>query len=264
MRAAAVRPLPRSTWRCTAGLSRTCGGWLLAALLVCAGAVTACTPAPTRVLMFGDSITMESQHQLSAHGIEVHAFGGTAICDWLAAMRTQAATGSVRKVYLEFVGNRFTACITSRPELAAYASDAVTAVAIWRAHHVRVVWVRPPEPRPVAAASLARRQLVAANAELLATPSFDEVQTAEQQAGADAYVDTDPLIAPGRVFTPTVPCRGSEPCAVLAPAGFDAARSSDGVHLCPTTSGIINGVVTGVCTVYATSEQRFADQVTNG
>jgi len=114
-------------------------------------------------------------------------------------MRTQAATGSVRKVYLEFVGNRFTACITSRPELAAYASDAVTAVAIWRAHHVRVVWVRPPELLPVAAASLARRPLVAANAELLATPSFDEVQTAEQQAGADAYVDTDPLIAPARV-----------------------------------------------------------------
>lgn len=214
--------------------------------------------------MYGDSITGESSRQLTGHGIEVHSFGGTAICDWLADMRRQAASGTVRKVYLEFVGNYFTTCVTSRPVVTAYRTDAALAVALWRAHRVRVVWVRPPEPRVLPHPALVRRPAVAANAELLAASTFDEVQVGEQQAGADGYVDTSPLIAPGRVFASVVRCRGLEPCGVRAPAGFDAARSSDGMHLCPTVNATVAGVVTDTCTVYATSEQRFADQVSAG
>ena len=214
--------------------------------------------------MYGDSIAWESGRQLAAHGIEVHSYGGTAICDWLADMRHEAATGTVAKVYLEFVGNHFTTCATTRPLLATYRDDALTAVAIWRARGTRVVWVRPPEPRTATPAFLSRVLAVAANAELLAAPSFDAIQTAEQQAGPDAYVDTDPLIAPGRVFAATVRCRVEERCGVLAPTGYDAARSWDGIHLCPTNNQAINGVITNVCNVYATSEQRFADQVAEG
>lgn len=76
-------------------------------------ALTGCVVSK-RVLIYGDSITWESQRQLRARGLEVKAFGGTAICDWLADMRRQAATKTVQTVYLEFVGNYFTPCVRNR------------------------------------------------------------------------------------------------------------------------------------------------------
>jgi hypothetical protein len=219
--------------------------------------------------MYGDSITWEAQKQLTSHSIEVHSYGGTAICDWFSDMQQQAATGTVKKVYLEFVGNNFTSCITSRPLLAAYTADSVKAVQIWHAKGVRVVWVRPPEPRLVPAlaqnlTATARRPTNRSEAEAAAVPSFDEVQAALQRAGADAYVDTSPLIAPGRVYAEQLACIGTEPCGVLAPAGFDKARAEDGMHLCPVAQANPDGTVSSTCAVWATSENRFADQVAKG
>lgn len=90
---------------------------------------------------------------------------------------------------------------------------------------------------------------------------FDQVQAVEQAAGADAYVDTSTLIAPGRVYVRYLSCRPHEPCGVLATTGFDAARATDGMHLCPTQEKTVNGVVGADCSVYSTSEQRFADAI---
>ena len=81
---------------------------------------TGCSAKPQRLLMYGDSIALESQRQLQARGVEVRAFGGTAICDWLDDMRRTAATGTVTTVYLEFVGNRFTPCVSTRSAVDAY------------------------------------------------------------------------------------------------------------------------------------------------
>jgi hypothetical protein len=100
-----------------------------------------------------------------------------------------------------------------------------------------------------------------ATAEVTAGSTFDQVQAAEQSSGADAYVDTNPLIAPNRVFAKYVRCRAGEPCAVLAPSGYDAARAPDGIHLCPATPQPVNGVVPVGCAVWSTSQQRFADEV---
>src|ERR1700710_2034602 len=86
---------------------------LLAGLALLASILTACGPPPKRTLIFGDSLAFEAQIPLRAHGIEVNAFGGTAICDWLPEMRRQTATKTVGTVYLEFVGNYFTACVKS-------------------------------------------------------------------------------------------------------------------------------------------------------
>jgi hypothetical protein len=82
-----------------------------------------------------------------------------------------------------------------------------------------------------------------------------------QAARPDAYVDTSRLIAPNRVFTAILPCHPGEPCNVLAPRGFDAARAPDGLHLCPTQLKTVAGVVSAQCTVYSISAVRFAEQV---
>jgi hypothetical protein len=110
--------------------------------------------------------------------------------------------------------------------------------------------------------SLHQAALLAAEASVL--PIFDQIQAVEQAAKPDRYVDTSPLISPRRVYTKYLACRGKEPCNVLAPRGYDAARAADGLHLCPTQTATVNGVVGPTCTVYSTAEQRFADQVAAG
>jgi hypothetical protein len=90
---------------------------------------------------------------------------------------------------------------------------------------------------------------------------FDQVQAGMQAARPNAYVDTSRLIAPNRVFTPFLACRAGEPCNVLAPHGYDAARAADGLHLCPTQLTTIAGVVNAQCSVYSISAARFAEQV---
>jgi hypothetical protein len=269
----------------------TVAGTLLALLvpLLASG----CTAKPPRLLMYGDSIALESQRQLQAHGVEVRAFGGTAICDWLDDMRRTAATGTVTTVYLEFVGNRFTPCASTRSAVDAYRDDAREAVAIWHDAGARVVWVRAPQPRvdvgtapepapeakaqtdalTAAAATSAvpthstlHGALITAARQAVATndiaAGFDQVQDAAASAGPDAVVDTSPLISPGRTFSQYVPCRAGEACGVMAPPGYNAARSPDGLHLCPTMSHSSNGVVVPQCSVWSTSAQRFADEVT--
>jgi hypothetical protein len=313
-----------------------------------------CATSQKRSLIYGDSITYEAQQQLKARGLEVHAFGGTAICDWLADMRRQAATRTVGTVYLEFVGNYFTPCVRTRPQVTAYRDDAWTAAGIWRASRVRVIWVRPPQPRSAVAPtptpipiptpsgvpappSASPTQNPAQNPTPSSPPSttpppsaaptetpsptsaptqspssdpssdpssgdpsvgteavtlpattpapatgppgalkaaallaqefsildqFDQVQSGMQAASRpDAYVDTSRLIAPNRVFTQYLPCRPGEPCNVLAPRGYDAARAADGLHLCPTQLKTVAGVVSTQCTVYSISAARFAEQV---
>ncbi len=266
----------------------TVAGTLLALLvpLLAAG----CTAKPQRLLMYGDSIALESQRQLQAHGVEVRAFGGTAICDWLGDMRRTAATGTVTTVYLEFVGNRFTPCSISRPAVDAYRDDAREAVALWHDAGARVVWVRAPQPRvyvgpPTPSEPPAQTDALTAAAATSAVPTqsdlhgafitaarqaiatsdiaaaFDQVQDAATSAGPDAVVDTSPLISPGRTFSQYVPCRAGEACGIMAPPGYNAARAPDGLHLCPTTSHTSNGVVVPQCSVWSTSAQRFADEV---
>lgn len=258
---------------------------LLAPLLV-----SGCTAKPQRLLMYGDSIALEAEQQLQARGVEVRAFGGTALCDWLGDMRRTAATGTVTTVYLEFVGNRFTPCASSRSAVDAYRDDAREAVALWHDAGARVVWVRAPQPRidvgtspapessapnalTAAATTSAVRTglslhgpMITAARQVLATAaiaaSFDQVQAAAAAEGADAVVDTSPLIAPNRTFSQYVPCRPGEACGVMAPPGYNAARSPDGLHLCPSTEHSSKGVVTATCSVWSTSAERFAEEVT--
>src|SRR5215218_5914851 len=80
---------------------------LTALLGIVVSVLAACSPHAVgsgegRTLMYGDSIAFETKAQLDARGIEVKAFGGVAICDWLPDMRREAATRTVRRVYLEF------------------------------------------------------------------------------------------------------------------------------------------------------------------
>jgi hypothetical protein len=247
-----------------------------------------CTAKPQRLLIYGDSIAQESQRQLQSRGLEVRAFGGTALCDWLPDMRRTAATRTVTTVYLEFVGNHFTPCASSRSTVDAYRVDAREAVALWHDAGARVVWVRAPQPRvdvgvappapaPNALTAAAATSAVStrasehdgpmltaalqASATAEIATNFDQVQAAAETARPDAVADTSPLIAPGRTFARYVPCLPHEACGVMAPAGYNAARAPDGLHLCPTATLASKGVIVGRCSVWSTSAQRFADEV---
>ena len=244
--------------------------------------------------MYGDSIALESQSQLQAHGVQVRASAAPRSATGSATCAAPPSTGTVTTVYLEFVGNRFTTCASTRPAADAYRDDAgkpsgsgTTPVPAWsgyRAPQPRVDVGSPPEPESVppstsqtdaltaAAATSAvpthstlHGALITAARQAVATNDiavgFDQVQDAAEAAGPDAVVDTSPLISPGHTFSQYVPCRPGEACGVMAPPGFNAARSPDGLHLCPTTSHSSNGVVVPQCSVWSTSAQRFADEV---
>jgi hypothetical protein len=71
-----------------------------------------------RVVLYGDSLSSQAQQffvqALSRAGITkvtTHTFGGTAICDWLAQMRSDASTLRPDAVVVQFSGNDLTPCM---------------------------------------------------------------------------------------------------------------------------------------------------------
>ena len=75
--------------------------------------------AEARVVLYGDSLAAESadlfREALAAAGVadvQVKTFGGTAICDWLDRMQTDATVLAPTAVVVEFSGNALTPCMT--------------------------------------------------------------------------------------------------------------------------------------------------------
>lgn len=155
---------PRSPWVAA----------VAAALVAAAGAGgAACRPmalAPSMTVMWGDSITWQSADYLrfffrvdAGADLEVHAAGGTALCDWVPQIIDRLDTAPPpARVVLSFWGNNLTACmggdLTSNTpghrvgsatflQVWAAGMDAVTDAA--SRHGVPVVWVTPP-PRSAA------------------------------------------------------------------------------------------------------------------
>jgi hypothetical protein len=75
--------------------------------------------------VFGDSMETQAypyfwfdiQQMASPPKLTEHAWPGTAICDWLSVMQSDAVTLHPEAVTFTFVGNKFTSCIAGAAKL---------------------------------------------------------------------------------------------------------------------------------------------------
>jgi hypothetical protein len=256
-------------------------------LALVAGLATACTPLvragssagatvsgglevmPTpRVLVYGDSLTWESQRFLpglaAAFGVQAtqHSFAGTAICDWTPDMWSRIPHERPDVVVLAFFGNSWTPCMSDgkgdflqgAAKTHKYEHDARAAVAIALATGSKVVLVGAPR---------AQSQMQ--------DPDWEWVrdvyrEQAAEHPGRVFFVDAGPNIAPDNTYVPTMPClprerdlvdtNGSRPCQ----NGRIIVRAPDGLHFCP--HGLDNAMgQPGHCPVYMSGGYRYMQTI---
>lgn len=219
---------------------------------------------PAVVLLYGDSLAWEAQdHFVAAFAdrpdvrVITRTFGGTAICDWLPAMRDDAAMLAPRAVVIEFSGNAWTACMADpngeplRGDawLERYRRDISEAVEVFAPTGARVYVVGAPRRRPSGATAIddhARLHDVYR-------------RVADADASRAEFVDAGAAVLADRRWTATLPCLPVEPCE----GGVDAVgrpvnvvRAPDGTHFCPVGRDAIDGV-TGLCPVWSSGAYRF-------
>ena len=208
---------------------------------------------PPRVALYGDSMSMEagmdvtSLAQAAGGSALVRAYGGTAVCDFLANMATDAVSWQPTAAILEFSGDNFTPCMDGDPfgspqYYAKYQTDVQTAIDIFRPHGTQVFLIGIPYD-----ASLGANQNVANLNQLYAS-------IAAANAGV-TYVDAGQAVMANGAFTWTLPCLPGEPCT--GPSGTNVVRAPDGVHFCPTGITTQEGYFS-VCNVYSSGAFRFA------
>jgi hypothetical protein len=226
------------------------------------------TPAPATprgglVVVYGDSLVAEALPYLNLLGeaagsIDVHTWGGTAICDWFPDMFSTLPRRRPAVVVLAFSGNALTRCMetpTGVPlqgaaYIAKYRQDTEAAVAIARASGAQVV---------IAATPRGRHDMNNSHWGDL-TRVYRELGTGRQDV---SFVDAGALIAPHERFTPTMPCLPSER-AIVDPGGSHQCRDNriivrapDGTHFCPVGRPANQGVTEG-CPVYSSGAFRYA------
>ncbi len=220
-------------------------------------------PYPARVALFGDSLSYQAEPYFvrlmaaadTTNTTYYASHGGTALCDWLARMRTMRATMHFDAVILEFSGNALTPCMAGIDNYtpayyAKYRADTLAAIAIWVPAGAHVFLVGAPVTR----------------AQQAADPNWDALDLQYAQiAAADpahvTYVDAGAAVEePGGTFAQTLPCLYAEPCTgpVVGGVRSNVVRSTDGVHFCPVTADH------DVCPVYSSGAFRFADAMVHG
>jgi hypothetical protein len=218
---------------------------------------------PLRVAIYGDSLAWEAgeafDYTVTAKRravVRLRIFGGTAICDWLARMRTDASRWHPQAVVVEFSGDTFTACmhdsrglpLSSTARDARYAHDAQQVVRIFSPIATRLYFVDYPisageDPSP----SAEWNRLNGIYAVLAARSPRAE------------FVDAAQAVEDHGHYTDTLPCLMGEPCT--GPIGTDGQRQNlvrapDGVHFCPNGVYAVNGV-TVPCTIWSSGAYRY-------
>jgi hypothetical protein len=217
------------------------------------------------VILYGDSLAWEAQDHFReallragvAH-VLVNTFGGTAICDWLDRMTTDAAALRPTAVVVEFSGNALTPCMSDLigRSLAAsptvyhekYATDAEAVVRIFSAVGTRVYFAGAPKSREAEVTN-------DTNAGWL-NRQYAKISLAT----GNRYVDAGAVVLDHGHFTDALPCLVSEPCAGAATSSEGRAenvvRAPDGGHFCPGAHAAVRGV-TEACPVWSSGAYRF-------
>jgi hypothetical protein len=210
-------------------------------------------PSPPRIVLYGDSLSMQSaqdfQFFADAEGAPVllRAYSGTAICDALPRIPSDATSWQPNVAVLQFSGNALTNCMKGYEAgtpayFTKYRHDAQAAIDALRSHGVRVLLIGSPISSWTALSENATR-VNAMYADL-----------AKANRGV-AYVDAGQSVLSDGKFTWTLPCLAIEPCT--GKAGTNVVRSPDGVHFCPSGRTTTEGRY-DVCDVYSSGALRFA------
>jgi hypothetical protein len=214
------------------------------------------------VILYGDSLSSESHgyfaEYLMRHGITdvlTNTFGGTALCDYLDAMRQDAAAFHPTTVVIEFSGNAFTPCMQDENGVAATGDDyfaryrdaATEALRIFAPSGTHVYFVGTPASR---------------NTMETHDPDADRLSrlyASLSKLGLSTYVDAGAAVLDHGNWTETLPCLADEPCGGTTDAAgtpVNVVRAPDGTHFCPASPGAVRGV-TGECPVWSSGAFRF-------
>jgi hypothetical protein len=224
-------------------------------------------PDQATVILYGDSLASEAQgyfrDALAAAGVgnvRTSTFGGTAICDWLDRMRTDAAALHPTAVVVEFSGNALTPCmmddqgqslaVALNTYYRKYVNDAREVLRIFATTGTRVYFAGAPKTRVA-------EETNDLNAGLLNRTYAD---LAAQTPEARFVSAGDALLHDGH-WTATLPCLASEPCTGgVDPDGaaVNVVRAPDGGHFCPGAPGATRGVTT-TCPVWSSGAFRYAN-----
>ena len=206
------------------------------------------------VALYGDSLSWEARHlfaeelatRVPAASVLLHTQGGTAVCDWLDQMRTDAPALAGGVAVVQFSGNNFTPCtlgpwggpLTGDALVDRYRADVGTAIDVFHSVGATVL---------LAGAPIVDSELDVMYADLAAT--HDSV---EYGPAGEAVLDD------GR-WTATLPCLPGEPCdGVIGVAGMpmNVVRDPDGIHFCPT--GSAGRGPDDDCPVWSSGAYRYA------
>jgi len=211
------------------------------------------------VALFGDSLAWEARSYFSSligpTGARALTYTrrGSAICDFLATMRSVEDRLHPRAVEIEFSGNALTPCMggyvpPSGSYFDKYRADTLTAIGIFAGNGSHVYLIGAPIDRDHAS-----------------TPNWDRLNN-QYRAIAEAdpehvtYVDAGAAVeGPGHTFTSTLPCLVDEPCTgpVVDGVPSNVVRAPDGDHFCPVEKYPELGII-GPCPVYSSGAYRYA------
>jgi hypothetical protein len=217
-------------------------------------------PAPRpRVAVYGDSLSVQADPYLLALGkvfgltVKVHAFSGTAPCDFLPILRTDLDTHRPDLVLFAFSGNSIATCMldaSGKPlvgfaVLAKYRTDTEAAIDATLGAHLPFLLASPPAP---VGKSDNWKQ-------------FDDLYRSIAAAHPGVqYVDAGQDIAPGGQFVATQQCL---PFEVNLPQARNICRSPDarinvrgpdGAHFC----GNASLTAAAGCSMYSSGALRYA------
>jgi hypothetical protein len=216
-----------------------------------------------RVALYGDSLSSQAQqffvqalHQAGITQVITRTQGGTAICDWLAQMRSDATTLHPDAVVVQFSGNDLTPCMR-RPDgqqrqgpayFNKYESDASEVLKIFAPEHTLVFFAGSP---------ISRSEQATDDAGPL---QLNAIYTRIAQFSAyGRYIDAGASVLLSGHWTLTLPCLPKEPCTGGRDANgtpVNVVRAPDGAHFCPGAPHAVRGVPLP-CTVWSSGAWRF-------
>jgi hypothetical protein len=210
-------------------------------------------PGPPRIVVYGDSLVSEAGADFTSlasdygAAAQIRTYGGTATCDWLPTMATDAQAWQPTAVVLAFSGNAFSPCMAgyqlgTPPYYAKYQRDTQDAIDIFRAIGTKVVLVGlPVDASPNLSENVTQLNLV--------------YQTLAAGNVGVTYDDAGLAVEVNGQFTWALPCLAGEPCT--GPSGTNLVRSPDGIHFCPDGHTTLDGSLEQ-CDVYSSGALRFA------
>ncbi|MBL7496317.1 DUF459 domain-containing protein [Frankia nepalensis] len=207
-------------------------------------------PTGPRVLVYGDSLMVESQQDFrdaarrsGAGTIRQKIWSGTAPCDWVDDVAATARDFKPVIAVIGFSGNP-RPCMAGGDLVESYRRDVTVMVAALTAAGARVYLVEEPATIRDTVDAAGRTQLGLLWEEIASTwPNTTVVRA--------SLAVTDQ----GR-FTPTLPCEPEEPCG---PDGRITVRAPDGVHFCPHPVE-----PAGICAEYSSGARRYGLAVARG